>query len=79
MPVTPQGDVLHHASGRRGPLASRSSSASLFASRLEVWRENQPDGARDHAVIDAWAELLGISGWYAWLTDEGDDSTESER
>jgi hypothetical protein len=21
-------------------------------------------------MIDAWAELLGISGWYAWLSDE---------
>jgi len=59
--------------------AVATSSASLFASRLEVWRENQSDGARDHAVIDAWAELLGVSGWYARLTDEGDDSRESER
>ena len=46
---------------------------------LEVWRENQSDGARDHAVIDAWAELLGISGWYAWQADEHADFKESGR
>jgi hypothetical protein len=46
---------------------------------LEVWRQNSSEGDRDHAVIDAWAELLGIVDWYTWLADEDDDSKESER
>jgi len=46
---------------------------------LDVWRENVSDGERDHLVIDAWAQLLGISGWYAWLATNDDHSKESER
>ena len=46
---------------------------------LETWRENISDGSRDHLVIDAWAELLGIADWYVWLADMDDDSRASER
>jgi len=53
--------------------------ATTGSQLLNVWRENISDGTQDHAVIDAWAELLGISDWYAWLADKGDDSGESER
>ena len=41
---------------------------------LEIWQKNSSDGGRDHLVIDAWAELLGISGWYAWRATGNDDS-----
>jgi len=46
---------------------------------LEVWREHESDGSQDHAVIDAWAELLGIADWYAWLADENEASGGSDR
>jgi len=53
--------------------------AGTGAQLLETWRENLSDGSRDHLVIDAWAELLGIADWYVWLADMDDDSGASER
>ena len=52
--------------------------AGAGAQLLETWRENISDGSRDHLVIDAWAELLGIAEWYVWLADEGGGSKGSE-
>lgn len=34
---------------------------------LEIW-ESTPDVAEnDRVIIDAWAEKLGIAGWYQWV------------
>ena len=53
---------------------------SLDAARsISLWREHESDGSQDHAVIDAWAELLGIADWYAWLADENEASGGSDR
>lgn len=50
--------------------------ATMGSQLLEIWREHSSGGAQDHAVIDAWAELLGISDWYRWIDDEHHPSKE---
>jgi hypothetical protein len=34
---------------------------------LEIWREAPVDAAHDRELIDSWAEMLGLTGWYQWL------------
>lgn len=53
--------------------------AATGARLLAVWRENQSDSARDHIMIDAWAELLGSADRYEWQPAENAAAAESGR
>ena len=33
---------------------------------LDIWDRTPPDAAHDRAVVDAWADDLGLSDWYEW-------------
>ncbi len=34
---------------------------------LEIWRTVPKDAAHDQELVDAWADRLGMKGWYAWI------------
>lgn len=33
---------------------------------MRVWREIPADPAHDRDLVDAWARMVGLEGWYAW-------------
>lgn len=33
---------------------------------MRLWRETPEDAAHDRALVDGWAEMLGLQGWYVW-------------
>jgi hypothetical protein len=38
----------------------------LGADLLRIWDETPGDPVHDRALIDHWAALLGLQGWYRW-------------
>lgn len=37
---------------------------------LGIWDEIPDDPGRDRELVDAWAQELGVSGWYRWVPFE---------
>ncbi len=36
---------------------------------LDIWRSIPDDPAKDMELMDAWADELGLSGWYRWIKE----------
>jgi hypothetical protein len=34
---------------------------------LERWTQIPPESTHDRELVDAWAEALGMAGWYRWI------------
>jgi hypothetical protein len=34
---------------------------------LEAWRAIPNEPTHDQQLVDAWADRLGLKGWYAWV------------
>ncbi len=41
----------------------------LGARLLEAWDNCPPEPANDCRLVDAWAAVMGISGWYEWIEE----------
>lgn len=40
--------------------------SAIGESLLNVWDKTPFESTFDHALVDAWAALLGLDGWYDW-------------
>jgi hypothetical protein len=40
----------------------------LGAHLLDIWEEVPADATHDRELVDAWAEELGLSEWYRWIS-----------
>lgn len=40
--------------------------SAIGESLLDVWDNSSFEPSHDHAVVDEWAAILGLGGWYDW-------------